>query len=1094
MLFGLLLLAAAAAKTDRGASEEKIEAAVAPERRGERDEDDAGEKRGLERSDQAVSVEDAREFDVAKEDVVSARSSEDEDASRSRKKEAKKGDETVAVEKETKRRKKKRVVDAESEMVKKGSEGEEQIGQAKADSVKEAKKSEKELESVVDEEVSRREKKQKRKKTPKDSKDEERSSREALEPGSSERRSGKKGKKKAGSDDQSAQQSDAKKKSGRSGSESEESIWHAAGIDARKDSEREHAETRAGDENEKELARKERVREDDRGNVQQGDRDEVKGEGAVQDRENEEKRSKRRGKSPGKEKENGVDDERQTIDGEQQEKERISGEKTDVNRDRNEERDEVRQDRKMRAEEEGNNQDDLQKPVEEKRNREEEKQDEGRMEEDLQKPVEEKRERDEQKQDQSRMEEDLQKPVEEKEKSKGEKQDEGRVEEDLQKPVEEKKETDEQKQDEGRMEEDLQKPVEGKWKSDGEKQDEDRVEGDLQKPVEEKRERDEQKPDQGRMEEDLQKPAGQKGKSEEEKQDDGRGEFHAQQQDQEPGKGNEWIGEDQKQDDQWKHEEMVKQEERAKDQEQQAESQEESRNGKAGEWKQASEDTHREAGEQPGPDGKGPQHGEIEIPVQQPGQEDGEAVDQPAHFGGERPKVERINSGGNSGFRGDADVDIPYGSSDSIWRRDKRKYDSFGDGEMRFDRKDKDRRSDRWSSRRPSSPWDWFSYGGSDSDFAKAWEMYRRQRRDPRYGSLYEKDPSLFPRKNPYDSMPDFSDPSWRYRRTSDKESIYGQQPGTRYGVGQDYRTPYDQPVSGRYDEFMQNPYSGGRVNQGGKRHRRSLDEYFVPQHDGPDSRDRPDVDMPRQTRKSRQPQMRELPKNTMLNDDNVLVCQPGYVSDGDIAEKGCWKCDIECGKQARCQYPGVCKCIDPYQGDGVSCSLPPPVITRTQKLKNSQNVLVEFAGLDNVQAKKAFCKFEKVIVIGEVFKNHTISCALPDGVKFNPSLQLSFDGVQWSDLESVTTFWLLSDEFLEMWPLFAVIAVVFVILMAICICCCGKKKKVVVNPRGFSPEELLPLSNYQETPEEGFGVHFDCGTTSTEEQKDVPFPEPMKY
>ena len=71
---------------------------------------------------------------------------------------------------------------------------------------------------------------------------------------------------------------------------------------------------------------------------------------------------------------------------------------------------------------------------------------------------------------------------------------------------------------------------------------------------------------------------------------------------------------------------------------------------------------------------------------------------------------------------------------------------------------------------------------------------------------------------------------------------------------------------------------------------------------------------------------------------------------------------------------------------------------------------------------------------------------------------------------------------------------VVFVISMAICICCCGKKKKVVVNPRGFSPEELLPLSNYQETPEEGFGVHFDCGAPSTEEQKDVPFPEPMKY
>ena len=127
---------------------------------------------------------------------------------------------------------------------------------------------------------------------------------------------------------------------------------------------------------------------------------------------------------------------------------------------------------------------------------------------------------------------------------------------------------------------------------------------------------------------------------------------------------------------------------------------------------------------------------------------------------------------------------------------------------------------------------------------------------------------------------------------------------------------------------------------------------------------------------------------NSYKNPDGSLSCMPGFISNGPIDARGCWKCNKTCARSAICAYPGV-------------CFVPVPRIVNIELKKDVFMVTFHIQDIENFQPLEAFCRFGNGPVSNAISVTHE-TAACPVDQFFEDSfarkqLQISFDREMWS-------------------------------------------------------------------------------------------------
>lgn len=140
---------------------------------------------------------------------------------------------------------------------------------------------------------------------------------------------------------------------------------------------------------------------------------------------------------------------------------------------------------------------------------------------------------------------------------------------------------------------------------------------------------------------------------------------------------------------------------------------------------------------------------------------------------------------------------------------------------------------------------------------------------------------------------------------------------------------------------------------------------------------------------------------NTVKSQSGSCVCMDGFPYGDPNSSNGCWKCDSACGRNAACQYPGVCKCNPFYVGDGFSCQLDLPEIVdfspESGPGTGGTNVTIHYK-FSRTLVSQGYCRFGRYSVIGTVDTDkHSLVCLSPPGASHVHPLSISFDGIAWS-------------------------------------------------------------------------------------------------
>lgn len=169
---------------------------------------------------------------------------------------------------------------------------------------------------------------------------------------------------------------------------------------------------------------------------------------------------------------------------------------------------------------------------------------------------------------------------------------------------------------------------------------------------------------------------------------------------------------------------------------------------------------------------------------------------------------------------------------------------------------------------------------------------------------------------------------------------------------------------------------------------------------------------------------------NTIKLEDGTCKCVDGYIYEGDILSKGCWKCP-DCHQNATCKSPGECICQSGLIGNGISeCSAPEPVLLNATL--NSKLIEFSFVRPEIYVPSEIYCRCGMVEMPGN-FTNSThgfCKSILEDKPQF---VSISFDRNQWSSprilIDVTPKFNFIGLIFFVL--IFAVITIIYVVIRA---------------------------------------------------------------
>lgn len=139
---------------------------------------------------------------------------------------------------------------------------------------------------------------------------------------------------------------------------------------------------------------------------------------------------------------------------------------------------------------------------------------------------------------------------------------------------------------------------------------------------------------------------------------------------------------------------------------------------------------------------------------------------------------------------------------------------------------------------------------------------------------------------------------------------------------------------------------------------------------------------------------------NTVQTRLGSCVCGASFHFGNPNEEPGCWTCGDTCHKQAVCQHPGKCVCVEPYVGDGIRCELPMPEILGLEPISGSStggtSVTVSFTYPLSV-SPPGHCRFGQYYVIGKLLGSGKMECVSPPGPEASVFFSMSLNGSAWT-------------------------------------------------------------------------------------------------
>ena len=143
--------------------------------------------------------------------------------------------------------------------------------------------------------------------------------------------------------------------------------------------------------------------------------------------------------------------------------------------------------------------------------------------------------------------------------------------------------------------------------------------------------------------------------------------------------------------------------------------------------------------------------------------------------------------------------------------------------------------------------------------------------------------------------------------------------------------------------------------------------------------------------------------QNTIKTKEGKCICKEGFNYGNPNSSIGCYKCPSNCHKNAKCVPPGQCSCSEGMIGDGInSCEIPTPEILQIKppyiNSKGNQELIISYQLKTNYYQPNGFCRFDSVIIPGNITKNSELICLTPEIQEKSVKIAISFDGKNWSE------------------------------------------------------------------------------------------------
>jgi len=194
--------------------------------------------------------------------------------------------------------------------------------------------------------------------------------------------------------------------------------------------------------------------------------------------------------------------------------------------------------------------------------------------------------------------------------------------------------------------------------------------------------------------------------------------------------------------------------------------------------------------------------------------------------------------------------------------------------------------------------------------------------------------------------------------------------------------------------------------------------------------------------------------QNTLKTIDGDCVCQNGYQST-DPANLGCWKCSVGCDFNSECVFPGKCQCKKGYEGNGVICRVPAPILesiepTECLSFERCQiNATIKIP--EDVIITTIYCRIEDVILDAQLIKPNYISCRSPHFPASVAQFKVSFDAKFWSNPLPIKFLSNKATQIGWLFPLALTIVALFIVFSLVFLLRGSDKNEI--------NEELLPFS-----------------------------------
>jgi hypothetical protein len=132
--------------------------------------------------------------------------------------------------------------------------------------------------------------------------------------------------------------------------------------------------------------------------------------------------------------------------------------------------------------------------------------------------------------------------------------------------------------------------------------------------------------------------------------------------------------------------------------------------------------------------------------------------------------------------------------------------------------------------------------------------------------------------------------------------------------------------------------------------------------------------------------------------------CEDGYYYGDALSDRGCWTCNSSCGMNAECIFPGRCKCLSKFKGDGLHCEKVVPQILGIAPAQAWSDQTTEInisylwdVGETAVRPGLAFCRLGSEKVQATMITDDTIVCLARPKPPQVIDVAIMFDEGPWS-------------------------------------------------------------------------------------------------